>query len=72
MTDIEMTRLCAKAAGYTVRTDREDGIWREVFRRDVTGSVHCKVQHFCGDFWPVEPCLRMVDILERTYEEAVS
>ena len=27
MTDIEMTRLCAKAAGYTVRTDREDGIW---------------------------------------------
>lgn len=48
------------------------GTVRDVYRRDVTGSVHCKVQHFCGDFWPVEPCLRLVDILERSYEEAVS
>ena len=42
---------------------------REVFRDEITGAIKCKVRHFCGDMWPIEPCLRALEILERTYEE---
>lgn len=46
------------------------GTLREVFRDEMRGYMHCRVQHFCGDWWPVEPCLGAIEILERTYEAA--
>ena len=31
----------------------------------------CEVRHFNGEMWPFNPSLGRLEILERTYEEAV-
>ena len=46
------------------------GTIREVTYNHMSGCIVCKVQHFCGDWWPFEPRLMALEILERTYEEA--
>jgi len=38
---------------------------KEIYRNEQRGVLLCKVQHFCGDFWPIEPALIALNILER-------
>jgi hypothetical protein len=44
---------------------------KDVYYRETGASgFFCKVRHFCGDPWPIEPSLLALEILERTYETA--
>lgn len=36
-----------------------------VARNEVRGATILNVRHFCGEMWPIQPCARMVDVLER-------
>lgn len=35
----------------------------------ITGATRLTVRHFNGELWPIEPCARLVNVLERTYEK---
>ena len=44
------------------------GTIRDVYS-DEWGMTRCKVQYFCGDWWPHNPALSVLKILERTYKQ---
>ncbi len=46
------------------------GTLLDMYRDETSGCVLCKVKHFCGDAWPIDPALYALEILERTYEQA--
>lgn len=58
--------------GAHVFLDLEDrrllGTIINVRRDEVTGCVLADVRHFCGDNWPLVPCLGALEILERAYD----
>lgn len=38
---------------------------KAIWRNEQRGIVLCRIQHFCGDWWPVEPALSALNILDR-------
>lgn len=47
----------------------ELGTIREVYS-DEWGMSRCRVQYFNGQWWPHDPALSVLEILERTYPES--
>lgn len=41
---------------------------KDVYRNEITGSTHLKVNHFNGESWPIDPTFYSVSVLERTYD----
>lgn len=40
------------------------GTVRDTYRREVTDSIHLKITHFNGEWWPIEPIATVVHVVD--------